>query len=161
MIQRKQSLFLLMSAIIMALIACFPIANYYADSLDGYSYILKLFSFKDMSGTLGSIFSGIFNLPLILIWAFSIILSLVTIFIYKRRSLQLKLISVNIALVMSFMLLIFIYYTPKIEKELFVTTEYSSCFGIYIPVLVFLLLVLAFSGVKKDIRIVQSYDRLR
>lgn len=114
-----------------------------------------------MSETLGKVFSPIFNLPLIIIWALSILISFITIFLYKKRSLQMKMISIAIGLVMVFMLLIFIYYTPKVEATLSVSTDYAKCIGIYLPIVSFIFLILAYRGVRKDDKLVKSLDRLR
>ncbi|MDL2241153.1 DUF4293 domain-containing protein [Bacteroidales bacterium OttesenSCG-928-K22] len=158
MLQRKQTIFLLLAVIALVLMPFFPIAKYYGD----ISYTLNLFNFKDLTGV--SPFPSMFNIPLIFIWAITLILCITIIFLYKKRRLQLKLTSVAIAFIMVFLLLIFIYYTPMIEKEfnaLNISTYYLDCVSVYLPIIIFLLLILAYKFINKDIKMIKSLDRIR
>ena len=161
MIQRKQTLFLLFSIIALILTAIFPLADFYAKTPEAYSYILKVFSFKPMSDAIASPYTIGFNISLIIIWIITLLLNTITIFLYKNRKLQMKLVSITIALLFAFIAVIFFYYSPVIEKKLSVATEYVKCIGIYLPIVSFLFLVLAFRGINKDEKLVQSIDRLR
>ena len=100
-------------------------------------------------------------MPLITIWAITLLLNFITIFLYKNRKMQMKLISITIILLFVFIAVVFFYYSPLVEKKLSVATEFSKCVGIYFPVISFLFLVLAFKRIKKDEKLVRSLDRLR
>jgi len=160
MIQRKQTLFILLSCIALVIMPFFSIASYFGD----FSYTLNLFNFKGIIAEIQSPFSSIFNAPLIGIWALTLALNLVIIFLYKKRNLQLRLTSISIGLVMVFMLLIFIYYTPAIEKQLVgfnIKTIYTNSVGIYLPIIAFIFLVFAYNFIKKDIKTMKALDRIR
>ena len=98
------------------------------------------------------------------IWPFKIILilivlvALVTIFVYKNRTLQLTLAKFLIGVV-SGLILISCYYSYVI------ISTYDGTFvpgvKIIIPVAMLALSILAFRGIRKDDKLVKSYDRLR
>ncbi|MDR2084085.1 MAG: DUF4293 domain-containing protein [Bacteroidales bacterium] len=158
MIQRKQTLFLLIAVVALILMPFFPIAKYYGD----FSFVLNLFSFKDLTGE--SPFSSVYNIPLIVVWGLTLLLSIITILLYKKRNLQLRLTSIAIGLIMVFLLLVFIYYTPMIEREFKafdISTVYSDCISIYLPIIVFIFLILAYRFINKDIKMIKSLDRIR
>ena len=53
----------------------------------------------------------------------------------------------------------FFGYMPMLEKELMTQADYN--FNSFLPALIFMFLVLAFSGVKKDDKFIKSMDRIR
>jgi len=86
------------------------------------------------------------------------VLSLITIFLFKKRDIQLWLVRILILLVVAF-IVVSGFYTYNI------LTKYSAAiipgFNMFIPVLQLILSILAFRGIKKDDQLVKSYDRLR
>ncbi len=87
----------------------------------------------------------------------SAILSIGSIFLFKKRKLQLMLGRINILL--NFILLgLFVYQSLNISGE----TEVSEKgIGIFLPVISIVLLVLANKAIIKDEKLVKSVDRLR
>jgi len=56
---------------------------------------------------------------------------------------------------------ILFYYIPEIEKATNVSADYVNAYGIYMPLISLLSLVLANRFIKKDEKLVNSFDRLR
>ncbi|MGI6718785.1 MAG: DUF4293 domain-containing protein [Bacteroidales bacterium] len=157
MIQRKQTLFLLFAVVALILVAFFPIVKFYGD----FSYILKVFSFDDMSKTQTYAYSITNNLPIIILWSLPLILSIVTIFLFKKRKLQMRLISISIILLSVLLLFLFLFYTPKIESLFNVKAEYHKCISLYLLLFSIIMLIFSYRGVNKDEKLVKSLDRLR
>lgn len=87
----------------------------------------------------------------------SAVLSLVTIFLFKNRKLQFVLGRVNI-LLNFFLLGVFVYWTLTIPGEMEIS---EKGIGMFIPVLSIVFLVLANKAIKKDEDLVKSVDRFR
>lgn len=157
MIQRKQTIYLLLSIIAMILTAVFPIAKFYGD----FYYVLKIFSFSAFPETLETSLNFSFNLPMTALWIAIVALNVLTIFIYKKRTTQIKLVNVSLAFLIALIALIFFYYAPVIEKNFNVNVEYAKNIGIYMPIISFVCMLLANRGIKKDEELVKSLDRIR
>jgi len=93
----------------------------------------------------------------IILFGLSFTLSLFSIFEYKKRQNQFVLNRLNIVLNL-ILLGLFVYRSLKLSGE-----EISSekGIGIFLPILVIVLLVLANRSIKKDEELVKSADRLR
>ena len=87
----------------------------------------------------------------------SAVLSLVSIFLFKKRQLQFVLGRLNILL--NFLLLgVFVYWSLIIPGEMEIS---EKGIGMFIPVLSIVFLVLANKAIKKDEDLVKSADRFR
>lgn len=87
----------------------------------------------------------------------SAVLSLVTIILFKNRKLQFVLGRLNI--VLNFFLLgVFVYWTLTVPGEMQIS---EKGIGMFIPVLSIVFLVLANKAIKKDEDLVKSVDRFR
>jgi hypothetical protein len=84
--------------------------------------------------------------------------SLVIIFLFKRRDLQLILVRI-------LMLLILIFIAASLGYTFYIISKYDADPGnwykLLVPVFQFVLVLLAFRGIKRDDDLVKSYDRLR
>ena len=87
----------------------------------------------------------------------SALLSIVTLFLFKNRQLQFVLGRLNI-LINLFLLGVLIYLSQTLSGEALVS---EKGIGMFFPVIVILLLVLANKAIKKDEDLVKSVDRLR
>ena len=87
----------------------------------------------------------------------SAILSIVTIFLFKNRKLQFV-IGRIIILINLFLLGLLIYQSLSLPGEASVS---EKGIGMFLPILVILLIVLANKAIKKDEDLVKSADRLR
>ncbi len=85
-------------------------------------------------------------------------ISFATIFLYKKRKAQLKL-TVLIIILTTISIFIMLFYSWSVTngfKEAVVPG-----FNLSIPLVMLLFEILAYSGIKKDEKLVSSYDRLR
>jgi len=156
MIQRKQTIFLLLAAISLATLFFFPLAKFIGD-LDS----LELYIFKLESLVPDHIPS--FPAILVLIMAFMAVLMLliavVSIFMYKNRKMQMFLVKsgiiVNIILIAAF----FFYYVNELEIATGALASYEV--GTYILLAPFVFFTLAYRGIVSDEKLIRSADRLR
>ena|ERR1035437_3540933 len=97
-------------------------------------------------------------LPLSVIISLIPTLSLITIFFFKKRTIQLWLSEVLIGLIFT-LILVSLFYSYLI------ITKYNGQFipGIkmVLPLILLILSILALRGIRKDDQLVKSYDRLR
>ena len=147
MIQRIQTVFLFLSVVFAGILFFTPIA-----SLGVGGEILNLSIFGVENHT---------NAFLLLALAIlMLVVPAVTIFMYKKRELQLKLSSLNVFLNALFCGLIFLFYVDNIQEKLQAETVVYA-FGTYIPLINMVLSILAMRWIKKDIELIKSIDRLR
>ena len=156
MIQRIQSLYLLIVAVASTLLFFFPMIDY----IDPVKGTYKLFatglrSYSDLPGIL--FFWE--TLPLLVLIVLSLIMDLITIFLYKNRSFQFRLVTINILLNVVLVALVFLLYSRIYENRLQISSNYQ--FGIYIPLISLVFLVMTSRAIRKDQALVKSSDRLR
>lgn len=155
MIQRIQSVFLFVAVVFATMLMFTPIAAF-----DYGEHVMELTVLGVTNQVDTNFFSGVYTLPLLLLTIFTILIPLVTIFLYKKRSLQIKLSSLNVFLNAIICGLIFLYYSSDIQKN--ISSEYVKyLFGTYIPLINMVMSVLAMRWIKKDIDLIKSVDRLR
>ncbi len=164
MIQRIQSLFLLIAFIAMILLFFFPIASITeytqvkSEALETDYYELSATGFNDPSPTSIPQLSGYTFVPLIILIIMELILISYTIFRYKNRMHQLKLVKMGIFINIILVAGVFLNY-PK----LFITSqiEIEPGLGVYFPLISLMFLVIAYRFILKDEKLVKSADRLR
>ena len=154
MIQRIQSLFLLIAAILLAFFFFTPYAHYTVGSQE---VVVSL----GASG-LGQGFSEVDDLPslwavlALVILAFTA--TLATIFLFKKRKLQVRLCIFNIVLLLGMQG--FLFYIAKIvEKRLMAPPSYGLIF--IFPLVCAIFTYLAYRAIIKDEALIRSLDRLR
>lgn len=147
MIQRIQSVFLLLVAIIAALLFVFP-AEMYVSGTETVSYTLLPFGVKE--GT-SPIIYGLFAANVGII-----ILALVCIFQYKNRRKQLK--TSRLLMLLSAMQVSLMFVFSLYEAEGF-TKSYT--WAAYLPLGTIVFSLLAGVFIKKDEELVRSADRIR
>ena len=147
MIQRIQTVFLFLSAVFAGILFFAPIASF---GVGGEILNLSIFGVENHT-----------NAFLLLALAIlMLVVPAVTIFMYKKRELQLKLSSLNVFLNALFCGLIFLFYVDNIQEKLQAKTVVYA-FGTYIPLINMVLSILALRWIKKDIELIKSIDRLR
>jgi hypothetical protein len=97
-------------------------------------------------------------LPLTILIIIIPVFSLMTIFLYKNRKVQLRLALVLIILTAT-QLIAFVHVSLSVISKF--EAHLIPGFKMIIPVLMLILSVLAYRGIRKDERLVKSYDRLR
>jgi uncharacterized membrane protein YhdT len=159
MIQRIQTVYLLFAVASAVLLFFYPIAEF-GDGISSTHYV-KLYLFKLIDYVPGNelLFPPAFLYPLVVLNSLAGTVSLVSLFMFKKRMAQLKLIRLALFLAITLIAAIFFFYTSQISKAVMDAPEYK--FGIYLPIMMLLFIILAMRGVQKDIKLIRSSDRLR
>jgi len=97
-------------------------------------------------------------LPLSLIMILIPVISLVTIFIYKKRNIQLLFTLLLIILISGLIVVTCLYSYSTITKY---GVNFNPGIKIIVPVIMLILSIFSYKGIKKDDLLVKSYDRLR
>jgi hypothetical protein len=154
MIQRIQTVYLLIAEILIGILFFVPFAGISGKDGSIYRFDLKGLS---LDGILKSeIASG--SMPLILLWAVSMILIVVTIFMYKNRKQQIWFSIITIFILLGFGSLIF--YFVLSNAKLLAGSHSFRIFMIF-PVIAAILSYMARRAIGKDEMLVRSIDRIR
>lgn len=156
MIQRKQTLFLILAAVCGVAMYFFPLVSFYSEL---NTFKLYVYDFKNMAPSSDIAFGIMTVLPLIVVSAAIILLSIYTIFKYKNRILQVKLVRFNMLLTIFFVAGVFFLYPRLAEKHISANPEFEM--GVYFTIGILLFLYLANIFILKDEKLVRSLDRLR
>ncbi len=152
MIQRVQTLYLLGSLVLIVLMFFYP----YAAFIDP-SAVTYVFDFSGIHAEGGEeLLQGV--LPLQILLGVVAVLHPVVIFLFRNRTLQMRLTIFNMLLMAGILILAgwYIYYAVK-EWEMQVLFRVSLLF----PLMAILLSWLAFRNILKDELLVRSADRIR
>ena len=145
MIQRKQTIFLFLAAIIFGAMFMVPFAVSNQPSVQFLS-------------------DGVFNIldhPVLLVLTLGgILMSLYAIFLFRKRKAQLRLGYIIIIIAILLPLSAFILFT-RTSAEADASVMIEDQFGLYLPAAAILFVVLANYFIRKDERLVKSMDRLR
>ena len=155
MIQRIQSLYLFLIAMLSGFLLNGSVLNF----IDKTGSIMKVTFTEIIKDTGGKGIEVIEKLlPLTILIIIIPVFSLMTIFLYKNRKVQLRLTFVLIILT-AILLIAFVHVSLSVISKF--EAHLVPGFKMIIPVLMLILSVLAYRGIRKDERLVKSYDRLR
>ncbi len=154
MIQRIQSVYLFVAAMLFLLLFSNPIAKLQIDE----SLLLELYHNKIIAVNQAD-FDPITTWPLTILTSVIIIINLVTIYLYRKRALQMRLCIFNILLMFGLVGLIwfFVKYTMSNMSGI----DSVFLWPIVVPFISIVLTYLAIKGIQKDDALVKSYDRIR
>ena len=155
MIQRIQSVYLLLTTLLSALFLTGKILTFKGEK--GTDFIMNIKGTWQITETGGNVMIQN-QVPVLVVLILIILLSLVTIFFYKRRKLQLKLNIGVIVLIITFIGVLLFYALSIIKKY---QASLVPGWKMFIPFLMILSGILTYRGIKKDEELVKSYDRLR
>jgi hypothetical protein len=157
MIQRIQSVYLLLAVLSLGAMFFFPLASFIGGDKDQLVY----FVYELISKVPDSIPSVPFYFvyPILGITILTILLSLFAIVQFKNRGAQLKMIRGAILLILVMIGVFFFYCSPLLEEASGTLTEYEI--GSYMPLVALMFLILANRGVIHDINLLRAADRLR
>lgn len=147
MIQRRQTIYLLVAAILGAVISFYN-PNLWRAKLVNNSY---------------QYFTGQSSYLYFILLMIIIALAVICIFLFKKRPLQFKLTVIN--LLLSIAIIALQYFKIKTEavqwqeSQMLVSATYLP--AAFLPVIIVVLLFLAARGIYKDERLVKSLNRLR
>ena len=154
MIQRIQTLYLLAAAALLAVTVFTPIVVFAAN---GSEWTLSAFSFADASGEYvqSALWQGI---TIVL----SAILPLIIVFLFKHRTLQIRLCGVELVLLLGDMAFMAIYYmlSARVVENCELSTS-SLRIGAVMPLVAIVLVAMAMRAIFRDELLVRSLDRIR
>ncbi|HLP06173.1 MAG TPA: DUF4293 domain-containing protein [Paludibacter sp.] len=155
MLQRIQTIYLLVIVILSCVVLFSPIVGL-TNTTEGLEYIVGCKGiFLRQQG--GDVFqSSVWGLAAIA--ALVPVMALVTVFLYKKRSLQIRLSVVNMFLMAGFYALLFVYVRLANQD---LHTDWNLKFVVILPLVNMVFNYLALRGVAKDEALVKSLDRLR
>ena len=157
MIQRIQSVFLLLLALAMLSVLALPLWHK-ADGLTGQELTLTAFGFQSLGKPLA--------LPTGPAWLIGVLavasaaVAVFEIFQFRNRAKQLLLGSVNLLLIVATLGAAF-YFSNQGEQHLNVKLQGTEMAGFYLPTVALLLNLLANRFIRRDEQLVRSADRLR
>lgn len=152
MIQRIQTFYLVVVTLMMALTLIFPIAEFH---IQGVDFTLSAFNLSSAHVSYSTAWMGI-------LLVLAIAVPLVTIFLFKRRTLQIRLCAVEAVLLLGVIVFIALYYWLANRMfEGFEIEHKQLGWAAIMPVLSLILDVLAARAIFKDEVLVRSLDRIR
>jgi len=157
MLQRIQTVYLALAAIAGLLVFFFPLASFYNEIQGNYKFFVCTIQSMDPEPAIH--FAKWITIPLILLMLLSIIFSGTTIFLYKKRSIQIRLIAFNVLINIVFIVLVFFFYVTKIKNLALIEPSYGI--GIVFPLASLVFLIMANRSIRKDEALVRSTNRLR
>ncbi len=154
MIQRIQSVYLLVATALIGFLFFFPFASFVVEQDMSMYHISIKGLIPDVSAA-KPIFSVI---PIIILISASIVTLMASIMLFKRRMLQIKICILNIVLTLGLQGLIY-YFVNVSKQQLGAQTSFSIIF--VFPIIAAILSYLAIRGIAKDEKLIRSMDRLR
>lgn len=150
MIQRKQSVFLLLAFVASVVCLCLPLGSFEPQAM-GVGF--KMYNLMVMLGS-GADYSvcGLFGLLLI-----SSVLSLVTIFLYNNRMLQSRMCLCNLFLLLAW----YVVFGVETRNVISADTMFHVSFAACLPAIAVILNFMARVAIIKDEKLVRAADRIR
>ncbi|MCG8701142.1 MAG: DUF4293 domain-containing protein [Bacteroidales bacterium] len=153
MIQRIQTIYLLAHSVITTLLFVFPFSEMLTTNKEvlvfKHSGIINVTTEEVLFSTL----------PLSILIAIILVLGIVSIFLFKKRILQMRICIYNIVITVG-LIGMFVFYHFSLRPHLDIST-FSYKIGPALPVVMIFFLIQAFRSIRKDEILVKSYDRLR
>jgi hypothetical protein len=156
MIQRIQTLYLLAAGVLMALMLFLPLAEVAGNGDMLYTVFSRGWY---VTGDGGAAEPVIPAWPVFILAGVLTAMTLVNIFLYRKRKLQIRLCVYSI--VLAFGLIGLIYYYFVIGFRQLEDPAYALRFPLVIPAVFIVLIYLAFRGIRKDEILVRAMDRIR
>jgi len=155
MIQRIQTLFMFLSAILGGLLFAFNLASF-----DYGDIMMNLSVFGVDNQIDATCFGTAYTWSLMLLAVLMTALPVVTSFLYKKRQIQVKLCQLEMLINVIFVVLVFLYFVPNVQETINAQIV-TYGIGIYLPLASLIFTLLAIRGIKKDIELLKSVDRIR
>ena len=162
MIQRRQTIFMLLAVIASALLFFVPLVSFDAG---GNVMRFTIWGIQNPIETIS--LSTTYTWPLFVLTILMTVDPLVTIFLYKKRELQVRLCRLNMLVNIIFIGLVFLYYESDILNVIAAVEgdtydlDVAYFFGMALPLVNLVLEIFAIRGIRKDIELLKSIDRLR
>ena len=157
MIQRVQTIYLLLAAMLTGAMLCLPIASFLAG---GQEYHLTPFGLTSAAATE----TPAIQMLCVMGWAvvLAILVPLITIFLFKKRPLQMRLCLAEIVLLIGVQALV-LYFTRQVSGSLegFSGGSWSFSIAAVFPIVSIIFTILARRAIAQDEKLVRSTDRIR
>lgn len=150
MIQRKQTIYLLLALAALIVCLCLPIGKLTNSATLGEEMAVYNLGFYTSTGIKAH---PILFVDIVIVAT----LSLINIFLYKRRKLQMRICIVSIILCLVW----YAYYAFMAFSMFKGIGTFSMNFAVCLPFMAIILLVLARSGIKADEELIKSMSRIR
>ncbi len=154
MIQRIQTVYLFLAAFVLGLVFAFPLAELLVN--EKFLFIFKYRGLYELKGEQEIL--SINSFPLAILFTINLVITIATIFLYKKRNLQMRLCIINILLLLASPGVIY-YYIAVAFASFKAVVDYSL-FAL-MPVISAILTYMAYRGVRKDALLIMSMDRIR
>jgi len=156
MIQRVQSIYIVLSIVVVFVATLFPFGSYeIGDQIVSFG----AFGWKSENNFFISNYPKVFsNYPYFIGYLFTISLSIFTLLKYKNRKSQLSLGKANYFVLL--ITIIYMFLSVKLPEEI-ITEDPIYGIGLYLMVSAIPLIFLANRGIKNDEKLIKSLDRLR
>lgn len=154
MIQRIQTIYLLVAAFLLAFFFFVPFTTFVVEP-QMVKYLFLVSGLSSEGITSESIYS---TLPLLILSVLVFAIPLIAIFLFKRRMLQIRLCIVATVLLLGMQGLLY-YYVMAVSKLLPANPHYSIIF--VFPLISAILIFLALRAIAKDEALIRSLERLR
>jgi len=156
MIQRVQSVYLLLITVLMSFLLITTYADLKLD--DGTELVFKSYSITKLSPDSSiSVYKS--TVPVVFLVLVIGLLSLFTIFVYNRRIIQIRLSIVNIFLILVLIVSMLVYYL--VARNAFPDGKFNFRMPMIYPVLSLIFCYMALKGIRHDELLVNSYKRIR
>lgn len=152
MIQRIQSIYLIVAAIC-SISALFMPFVYFANPVN--DVILHAFHYTDADGEMLPEIGNTASIGIMFI--ISAAFSIFSIFLYKKRTLQIRMCLFNFVISLGALLQIYLYSRTFGQDDVTITIKIGSI----VPIVTAIILLLAVWSIRKDELLVKSLDRLR
>ncbi len=149
MIQRIQTLWLFLALASSVIMFFFPVANLFSETQEFIFFLIGIYAANDCS-----LYATTYSL--IGLTGLTGLLSFITIFLYKKRVTQMRL-CVYTSILMLAIIGIEAYYIFYLFKG----HEFLINYIAFMPLIGFILLLMARRAIKKDEELIKSIDRIR
>ncbi|HEY9543410.1 DUF4293 domain-containing protein [Prevotella sp.] len=151
MIQRKQTLYLFLAAILSLACLFIPLGKQIPEGM-GLPAVLYNIGIKNPQGAINFIAS-----PLFVLLATSVLLAVYAIFQFRKRMFQAKLCLMNICIYVVWCA----YFAFVVASQMMASGNFKANIGVCMPLLALIFTVMARRGVLADEKLVKSMDRIR
>jgi len=158
MLQRIQTVFLLLVVLLMGGTLAFPLWSFTAEDSDFY-YVLFAFYFEGLDASSPEVINVYFPYSLIATLAISsVTVTIIEISKFKNRLLQMKLGALN-ALLMAGTMGLGVYFATDLMETKQIAGNYGI--GLFLPGVAMICNVIANRFIRRDEKLVRSVDRIR
>lgn len=153
MVQRIQTIYLLITAILMAVTVFSPLANFMMENTDN-GFIYYTWAVESLDGNIFSRTWGV-----IVFTVLCAVLPFLNIFLFKNRKLQIKIGNVTSLLILFLYVTIGVYAFSIMGENGLVLSNVK--YGIILPVIALIFNTMGVLQIRKDEKLVQSLNRIR